>query len=109
MEDLEYATCNLVTADKKPMSTLGITPSMSFTLMDEVFWIKFVLVGELYNDRIILGRDFLKTYDVLVDVPRNQLIVRNPDQRYHIKDTDEIGNDAIRYVARVPKVIELGT
>jgi hypothetical protein len=43
-----------------------------------------MVVRDLGKDDIILGRNFLRKYDVLVDVPRKQIQVRNPDLAYTV-------------------------
>ena len=60
------------------------------------------MVDDLRTDDLILGRDFLVKYDVLLDLPRNELIIRNPHGRYATTSSVEEVRDA-RFLA-VPRM-----
>ena len=49
-----------------------------FLIEGRKLWIKFVVCQRLGGDDIILGRDFMRMYDVLVDIPRGEMVIRNP-------------------------------
>ena len=55
-----------------------------FTLYGIHMMMCFMIVENLGQDHMILGRDFLKHYDVSVDVARSDLLIRNPAREYTV-------------------------
>jgi hypothetical protein len=47
--------------------------------------VKLLIVQNLGVDKMILGRDFIQMYDVLVDIPQQQVTMRNPDMKYRLQ------------------------
>ena len=101
-EDLQPSLFKLSMADSTDLATAGYFPNLVVRILDTQLRVPCTVVKGLGYDDLILGRDFLKTYDVLVDVPRNQLTIRNPYGRYEIVRTLQECTEA-RFTA-VPKM-----
>jgi hypothetical protein len=76
--------------------SMGMSEPIEFKIENTPLEASFVVVDKLLDNNIILGRDFMITYDILVDVPAQRLIIRNPNRKYFTKITSERKNDAIR-------------
>ncbi|MCP4192484.1 MAG: retroviral-like aspartic protease [Planctomycetaceae bacterium] len=82
----------LMAANENILPSVGFSNPVEFVIDRHQCSMLFAVVETLGNDEVILGRDWLRKYDVLVDVPRGDIQVRNPLQNYHTK--------VIRTVAR---------
>ena len=47
------------------------------------------------SDQFILGRDFVRNFDVMIDLNNSLIRIRNPDQRYVKKLINRIITDEI--------------
>jgi hypothetical protein len=84
---LEPTGMRVVAANSTPLAHHGMTPPIYFTIGQHRVAIKFLVVENLGTDKVILGRDFVHMYDVLIDVPQQQLTIRNPDMKYRLEPT----------------------
>ena len=64
----------------------------------QTYWIKLIVVQELGGDQVILGRDFLTIHDVLVDVQRRRITIRNPGRKYQVKTSLHMDEERINYL-----------
>ena len=49
-------------------------------------WMSFLVVENLdESDQIILGRDFIRNFDVIIDLSNGMFRIRNPERKYVIK------------------------
>ena len=85
MKDLQEPTVILSAANKTKIEVCGLTPPMQFKIGESTFTMQFNLVDNL-SGSVILGRDYLTMYDVLVDMMRRKLIIRNPEKKYDIHE-----------------------
>ena len=59
-------------------------------------WISFLVVKNLDDsDHLILGRDFVRNFDVMIDLNNGLIRIRNPDRRYVKKLINRIITDKI--------------
>ena len=49
---------------------------------------------------MILGRDFLQRYDVLVDLPKNRVVIRNTKQTYDVRAISNVSSIKTGYTAK---------
>ena len=71
-------------ADSTDLATMGFFPSLEVRVLDTHLQISCTVVDGLGYDDLILGREFLTRYDVLLDLPRRELTIRNPYGRNKI-------------------------
>jgi hypothetical protein len=107
MDDLESLGYDLIAANNSKMETFGMTTPLPFKIGENVYDLMFTVVGDLGNDQIVLGRDFMVKYDVLIDLPRNSMIIRNPKQNYTINQVIETCPTKISYNAVVERDFEI--
>ena len=59
-----------------------------------------MVVDELADEHMILGREFITMYDVLIDLPRRELLIRNPERKYEMERRIEEDATAALFTAR---------
>ena len=90
-DDLIDSRIRLSAANKKALWVLGKTPIISLNLGDRNLWMSFLLVENLdESDQFILGRDFIRNFDVMIDLNNAVFRNRNPDRKYVIKPVNLI-------------------
>ena len=90
-DDLIDSRIRMSAANKGALRVLGRTPIIALNLGERNLWMSF-LVGENLNesDQFILGRDFIRNFDVTIDLKNAMFRIRNPDRRYAIKPVNLI-------------------
>ena len=64
---------------------------VSYNLGERNLWMSFLVVENLdESDQFILGRDFIRNFDVAIDINNAMFRIRNPDRRYAIKPVNLI-------------------
>ncbi len=106
-ETLRKITYDLVAANDTPMKTYGVTEFMQFEIGGQTYDITFTVVDNLGDDDVILGRDFLQRYDVLVDLPKNRFTIRNTHQAYSVRTITSIGKSKTNFTAKADDTFEL--
>ena len=62
------------------------TPIKALNLRERNLWMSFLVVEKLdESEQFILGRDFIRNFDVTIDLNNALFKIRNPDRRYAIK------------------------
>jgi hypothetical protein len=89
-----FGLCN------KPMKTEGMTQNMPFRIAGIMAKMSFIVAHDNTYD-MILGRDFIIRYDVLIDIPNNQIKIRNPHQEYHITERKVVDINKPTYIATI--------
>ena len=70
--DLYYANCESIT-------TVGVAEDVSFQLGGHTLKTNFVvIIDHISSESFLLGRNFLRTYNVLVDLTAVKVTIRNP-------------------------------
>ena len=81
----------LSAANKGELRVLGRTPIIVLSLGERNLWMSFLVVENLdESDKIILGRDFIKIFDVTIDLNNAMFRIRNPERKYVIKPVNFI-------------------
>ena len=67
------------------------TAIIALNLGERNLWMSFLVVENLdESDQFILGRDFIRNFDVAIDLNNAMFRIRNPDKRYAIKPVNLI-------------------
>ena len=89
--DLIDSRIRLSAANKGVLRVLGRTPIIALNLGERNLWMSFIVVENLdESDQFILGRDFIRNFDVTIDLNNAMFRIRNPDRRYAIKPVNLI-------------------
>ena len=76
---------------EEDLRVLGRTPIISLNLWERNLWMSFLVVENLdESDQFILDRDFIRNFDVTIDLNNAMFRIRNPDRRYAIKPVNLI-------------------
>ena len=90
-DDLIDSRIRLSAANKGALRVLGRTPIIALNLGERNLWMSFLVVENLdESDQFILGRDFIRNFDVNIDLNNAMFRIRNPDRRYAIKPVNLI-------------------
>jgi predicted aspartyl protease len=100
MRDLEKMTNNLTAANNCAMRTYGTSDMLRFQINGDSYDLMFTIVGDLGGDDVILGRDFMIKYDVVLDLTKGKLIIRNSQLRYRINSMVQRLEQRVHYQAR---------
>ena len=102
--DLIDSRIRLSAANKGALRVLGRTPIIALNLGERNLWMSFLVVENLdESDQLILGRDFIRNFDVTIDLNNAMFRIRNPDRRYAIKPVNLImadENKALVFLSR---------
>ena len=90
-DDLIDSRIRLSAANNGALRVLGRTPIIALNLGERNLWMSFLVVENLdESDQFILGRDFIRNFDVTIDLNNAIFRIRNPDRRYAIKPVNLI-------------------
>ena len=90
-DDLIDSRIRLPAANKGALRVLGRTPIIALNLGECNLWMSFLVVENLdESDQFILGRDFIRNFDVTIELNNAMFRIRNPDRRYAIKPVNLI-------------------
>ena len=85
-DDFIDSRIRLSAANKGALRVLGRTPIIALNLEERNLWMSFLVVENLdESDQFILGRDFIRNFDVTIDLSNAMFGVRNPDRKYVTK------------------------
>ena len=89
--DLIDSRIRLSAANKGVLRVLGRTPIIALNLGERNLWMSFLVIENLNeSDQFILGRHFIRNFDVTIDLNNAMFRIRNPDRRYAIKTVNLI-------------------
>ena len=81
-DDLIDSRIRWSAANKRALRVLGRTPIIALNLGERNLWMSFLVVENLNeSDQFILGRDFIRNFDVTIDLNNAMFRIRNPDRR----------------------------
>ena len=90
-DDLINSRIRLSAANKGALRVLGRTPIMALNLGERNLWMSFLGVENLDDsDQFILGKDFIRNFDVTIDLNNAMFRIQNPDAKYVIKPVNLI-------------------
>ena len=90
-DDLIDSRIRLSAANKGALRVLGRTPIIALNLGERNLWMSSLVVENLDDsDQFILGRDFIRNFDVTTDLNKAMFRIRNPDMKNVIKPVNLI-------------------
>ena len=75
---METKHANLVAVNGKPITTYGFVRSIAFNIAGFELETSFIIVQDLPQEDFILGRTFIRTHDVLLDLNQRTMPLRRP-------------------------------
>ena len=85
-DDLIDSRIRLSAANKGALRVFGRTPIIALNLGERNLWMSFLVAENLdESDQFTLGRDFIRNFDVKIDLNNAMFRIRNPDRKYVIK------------------------
>ena len=93
-EDLTPTNLRLAAANRGAIYVAGRTPILVLHMRGREFWMKFLVVENLDDAaQFILGRDFVRSFDVIIDLNNGLLGIINADRKYVKKQINRIITD----------------
>ena len=93
-EDLIPTNLRLAAANRGAIYVAGRTPITVLHMGGRNLWMSFLVVENLDDsDQFTLGRDFVKTFDVMIDLNNGVMRIRNADRKYVRRPTIRIITD----------------
>ena len=90
-DDLIDSRIWLSAANKGALRVLGRTPIIALNLGERNLWMSFLQVENLDEyDQLILGRNFIRNFEVTIDLSNAMFRIRNPERKYVIKPVNLI-------------------
>ena len=81
-EDLIPTNLRLVATNRGAIQVVGKTPITVLHMGGRDLWLSFLVVEKLDNsDQFILGLDFIRNFDVMIDLDNGLIRIRNPDRK----------------------------
>ena len=92
-EDLLPINLRLAAAKGAAVYVDGRTP-ITVLHMEQILWTSFIVAENLDDsDQFILGRDFVRNFDVMIDPNNDMISIRNPDRMYVKRPVNRIKTD----------------
>ena len=80
--DLIDSRIRLSAANKRALRVLGRTPIIALNLRERNLWMSFLVVENLdESEQFILGRAFIRNFDVTIDLNNAIFRIRNPEKK----------------------------
>ena len=96
----------LYAANGKTINTIGIAENVSFQLGGYTLRTNFIVIADhLGAEDFLLGRNFLRTYNVLVDLTAMRVTIRDPKAPRHFKPVHEVSDHEPSLVISTEKVV----
>ena len=93
-EDLIPTNLRLAAANRGAIYVAGRTPLTVLHMGGRDIWMSFLVVENLDDaDQFILGRDFVRNFDVMIDLNNGLIQIRNPDRKYVKRPINRIITD----------------
>ena len=93
-ENLNPTNLRLAAANRGAIYVAGRTPITVLHMGRRGLWMSFLVVENLDDpDQFILGRDFVRIFDVMIDLNNGLIRIRKPDQKFVKKPINRIITD----------------
>ena len=93
-EDLIATNLRLEAANRGAIYVAERTSKTVLHMVGRDLWMSFLVVEKLDDaDQFILGRDFVRNFDVMLDLNNGLIRIRNPDQNHVKKPVNRIITD----------------
>ena len=95
----------LFAANSKNITTVGIVVEVGFQLGGHTLKTNFVVIADhIGSEDFLLGRNFLSTYNVLVDLAAMKVTIRNPRTPRIFKAVHEVSDPEPSFVVSAEEV-----
>ena len=95
----------LFAANGKTITAVGIAEDVSFQLGGHTLKTNFVVIADhIGSEDFLLGRNFLRTYNVLVDLAAMKVTIRNPKTPRIFKAVHEVSDQEPSFVVSAEEV-----
>ena len=95
----------LFAANGKTITTVGIAEDVSFQLGGHTLKTNFVVIADhIGSEDFLLGRNFLRTYNVLVDLAAMKVTIRDPETPRIFKAVHEVSDQEPSFVVSAEEV-----
>ena len=89
--DLIPTNIRLAAANQGAIYVSGRTPIISLQLGGRHLWMSFLVVENLdESDQFILGRDFVRNFDVTIDLNDGLIRIKDPERKYEKRPLNKI-------------------
>ena len=89
--DLIPTNIRLAAANQGAVYVTGRTPIISLQLGGRLLWMSFLVVENLdESDQFILGRDFVRNFDVTIDLNDGLIRIKDQERKYEKKPLNKI-------------------
>ena len=89
--DLIPTNIRLAAANQGAIYVTGRTPIISLQLGGRHLWMSFLVVENLdESDQFILGRDFVRNFDVTIDLKDGLIRIKDPERKYEKRPLNKI-------------------
>ena len=92
------------TANGQTMAIYGRVENVPIEVKGHKLPFPAVVVEKLPDEDIILGRDFITMYDILIDIPRHGILIRNTERKYEFIQLIEEDMKASPYIGKLTRV-----
>ena len=93
-EDVIPTNLRLAVANQGAIYVAGRTSITVLHMGGRDLWVSFLVVENLDDsNQFILGRDFVRSFDVMIDLNNGLIRIRNPDRKYVKKPINRIITD----------------
>ena len=93
-EDIIPTNLRLAAANRGAIYVAGRTPITVLHMGGRDLWMSFLVVENLDDaDQFILGRDFVRNFDVMIDLMNGLIRIRNADRKYDKRPINRIITD----------------
>ena len=90
-EDLSPTNLRLTAANRRAIYVAAKTPITVLHVGGQDLWMNFLVVESLDDsDQFILGRNFVRNFEVMIDLNKGLIRIRNPDRNYVKKPINKI-------------------
>ena len=96
----------LFAANGKSITTVGIAEDVNFQLGGHTLKTNFVVIADhIGSEDFLLGRNFLRTYNVLVDLTAMKVTIRHPKTPRTFKAVHEVSDNEPSCVISTEEVV----
>ena len=107
-EDLNPTNLRLAAANRGAIYVAGRTPITVLHMGGRDLWMSFLVVENLEDaDQFILGRDFFRNFDVMIDFNNGLIRIRNPNRKYVKRPINRIITDENKVPIFVDRKVKL--
>ena len=93
-EDIVLTNLRLAAANRGAIYVAGRTPITVLHIGGRNLWMSFLVVENLGDsDQFILGRNFVRNFDVMIDLSNGLIRIRNPVRKYVKRPINRIITD----------------